>query len=292
VTTPTTPPTPPTRRERLRAALVRRETVALAWVTIGLALGLGLLWVVKRLLGIESDAVFVALLVVPLLVQLAFTGQLSELQLFGATAKFKELAANVSTVQESVSSVKEKVIESGQREATRSAYLGKLDQVLAKNGREFCLLYADADGLRSVTRDRYLAQDPDPPLLHGTVSPPKRRSEETIRRDVIDRLELALTDGFYDTDPRLTKCDFFRLEEPDVVMIARTVSSDQAARIAAKATELFRRDGFEATITILAVANEAGDPPPEELDRRATERHRAAKASNRERASSDPAAIA
>ncbi len=275
----------PVPRQRLRAVLVRRETVAVAWVTLGLALGLGLLWFVKRLLDIESDAVFVALLLVPVLVHLAYTGKLAELSLFGATAKFGELVDGVSKVEK-------KVVESGQREAARSAYLGKLDQVLVKNGREFCLLYADADGLRQVTRQRYLAQPPDPPMPPGAGTTAVRRSEEAIRHGIIDRLELALTDAFYDTDPRLTKCDFFRLEEPDVVMIARTVSSDQAAEIATSAVRLFRRDGFDATITILAVANEPGDPAPDELDRRATERHRAAKAATRARLGVDPAPVA
>jgi hypothetical protein len=274
-----------TSRQRLRTALVRRETLTLAGVTVGLAVGLGLLWFVKRFLEIDSDAVFVALLLVPLVVHLAYTGKLgklSELSLFGVTAKFTEL----------VEGVEKRVVETGQREATRSAYLGKLQQVLVKNGREFCLLYADADGLRQVTRRRYLEQPADPPMPSGPVAAAVRRSEEAIRHEIIDRLELALTDAFFATDPRLTKCDFFRLEEPDIVMIARTLNSDQADEIAAKAIELFRGDGFEATITVLAVANETGDPPPDELDRRAANRHTDAKKAARGRVTGKPPRVA
>jgi hypothetical protein len=240
-------------REWRRAKRVQLAAFVLTLSLVGL--GLGLLWLTKKEVGIEGDAVFVALLVVPLIVYLAFTNRLENFQIFGASASFRDL--------------KETVTAFGQLEPERGAYLGKLNQVLEKDELDFCLLYADVDGLRQMTSDFYdkerRGEAEHPTDVH---MPPERRTEEKIRKAIIAHLEFALTDAFYDVagDAEDAKCDVFRLEDPDVVLIVRALRPREAKRIAEKALEELKP---RCSATIALVRPRRADDAPLALAERA-----------------------
>jgi hypothetical protein len=254
-------PVSPTQAQRI---FEKGQMWALLLTTVVLAAGLALLWVTKTVVGIEGDAVFIALLLVPVVVFLATTGKLQSFTLGPASAVFREL-------KEVHGSVK----EVGQREAERSAYLGKLGQVLEKDKRKFALIYADVDGLRSVMREIYLAERS---RKGGKTQPPTRRREEQIRGEVLDRLEFALTDAFYDADLDNAKCDVFRLVEPDVAMIVRCEKPHLVHQIAERAEALFREaKGCTATTVVVPATHLGGELTPEFVDDLAGEQLKQAK---------------
>lgn len=253
----------------------KRQLLATGMTLVLLTIGLGVLWLTKEFLQIQSDAVYVALLLIPILVHLALTGKLSELSLFGNSIAFRE---HVNELERNVTG---QITEIGGYEPARNAYLGKLKQVLEKDDRKFCLIYADVDGLRGITRAKYRqerekAEKTEKTRQLGDVD--IRRTEKEIQRSIIKQLGLALADAFHDKDTENAKYDIFVLEQPDVVMITRLVSRELARQIAEKGRELFSKgNGYNATMAVLAVAEIPGEPTPRELDEKAEARLRKGK---------------
>lgn len=235
---------PPRSGAKRFADLVKRAQVhTLVITTVVLAAGLALLWLTKTVVGIESDTVYIALLLAPVIALLAVTGRIQSFQLFGASAVFKELNESITDV--------------GQREPERAAYLAKLGHVLEKDGKRFALIYADVDGLRKVTRAKYLEQD---------VALPRKREEE-IRSEIIRLLEFALTDAFYAAHGDDAKFDVFQLVEPDLAMIVRSPDPRLAHGIAVTAATLFEeRHGSSTTTAVLPVGPLRGEVTPQKLD--------------------------
>jgi hypothetical protein len=231
----------------------RAQMRTLALTTVVLSVGLALLWVTKTVVGIEGDAVFIALLLVPAVVFLAMNDKLESFSLFGASAVLVK-----------------KVTEVGQREAGRVAYLGKLGQILEDDG-QFALIYADVDGLRKRMRTIYEKEREN--------SPERRRHEREIRAEILDELEFALTDAFYDSGLGKAKMDVFRLAEPDIAMIVRCKNPDQAHQVAKLAEKLFwekTKDGTATTVVVAPTFVE-GKLTPERLDNAASSRLKQAK---------------
>jgi hypothetical protein len=250
-------------RQQVRSHLERTQARMFLVTTIVLAAGLGLLWLTKTVVGIEGDAVFIALLLVPVIVYLAMTDRLQSFSFGGASAVFRGL----EEVQGGVDRLHGTVQEVGEREAERAAYLGKLGQVLEEDedGRKFALIYADVDGLREVVRELYTAERDRTGDKSGT--PADRKQVGKIRDEVIDRLEFALTDAFYDAGLGKAKCDVFRLEEPDVAMIVRTEEPHRAHQIAERAEGLFREaKGCTATTAVVPATYLAGELTPKSVD--------------------------
>jgi hypothetical protein len=258
------------KRARAKAARARRQQMrtqlrTLVLTTFVLAAGLVLIWLTKTVLEIEGDAVFIALLLVPIVVFLAVTDRLKSFSLGGLSAEFRDL---VTAVDKNVTNV-------GQREAERATYLGKLRQVLGKDKRKPALIYADVDELRRVTREIYLDERNDK-SRGGSIE--GRRREEKIRGKIIDCLEFALTDAFYDASVDKAKFDVFRMFEPDIAMIVRYVEPQQARQIAELAEKNFAESAesnFQkrctATASVLSVKHISGKPSPEELDKMAAD---------------------
>jgi hypothetical protein len=162
-----------------------------------------------------------------------------------------------------IEGVRRDVADVGELEPARSTYLGKLRQVQAKDGIDFCLIYADVSGLRLHVRDLYLKQP------HESEGKADRKIEKEIRDSVIRSLALCLTDAFYDGVPEKkgAKHDIFFLEEPDVAMIARKISRAEALEIASSAKErFFARFRYRAR---MAVVGPSPDMSPRDLDRAA-----------------------
>jgi hypothetical protein len=241
----------------------RTQTQTLALTTIVLAVGLALLWVTKTVVGIEGDAVFIALLLVPFVVYLAMTGKLESVSLFGASAVL---------VQDVAKDLTGAVAEVGQREAGRVAYLGKLGQILEEDKGQFALIYADVDGLRQRMRTIYGKERKN--------SPEKRRHEREIRGEILDELEFALTDAFYDSGLDKAKMDIFRLAEPDIAMIVRCKNPDRAHQVAELGEKLFlerTKDGTATTAVVVAPTFVEVELTPERLDDAASNRLKQAK---------------
>jgi hypothetical protein len=173
----------------------------------------------------------------------------------------------LSAVFRHLDSLGKNVTEVGQREPERAAYLGKLGQVLTKDGREFALIYADVDGLRKLAREVY-----DKERKRSD-----RRREVEIRTEIINGLEFALTDAFFDEAPAGAKVDVFRLVDPDIAMIVRAVTSDQAHRVARSAEARFSKSGYMTTTVVHAAAHHPGDATPEALDSAAADKLQKAK---------------
>ena len=204
----------------LGAAWTALWTFALTVVL--LAAGLTVVWVAQKSFEIKGDSLYVALLLVPVVVYLLVTGKLGELKLPGGVT-LKAMKTELEAVRKDVADV-------GELEPERSTYLGKLRQVQAKDGTDFCLIYADVVGLRAHTREVYLRQQ------EADQDRSRRRTEKEIREEVIRSLGIALTDAFYQIIPvaesRRAKHDLFFLEDPDVAMIVRKVSRAKAQEIA------------------------------------------------------------
>ena len=228
-----------------------------------LSAGLALLWVTKTVVGIEGDAIFIALLLVPILVFLAMSEQLESLSIFGASAKFVQKVADDVTVA---------VAEVGQREEGRVAYRGKLDQVLEEEDRKFALIYADVDGLRRRMRTIYLKERETYLKARKEHSDLGRKREGQIRLEMLDHLEFALTDAFYDSDLGSAKMDVFRLAEPDIAVIVRCHEPHKAQQVADLARKLFvdETGGATATTAVIPATHLDGDLTPKRMDDAAT----------------------
>ncbi len=230
---------------------IRTQMRTLGLTTIVLGAGLALLWITKSVVGIEGDAVFIALLLVPVVVFLAMTDQLESFSVLGASAVL------VKKVEENVTDA---VTEVGQREEGRVAYLGKLRQVIEEEGRQFALIYADVDGLRQRLRTLYLKE--------RETSSATRRRESQIRCEILNQLELGLTDAFYDSGLGKAKIDVFRLAEPDIAMIVRCESPHRAHQVAELGEKLFLKETKDGTATtaVVPATHFDGELTPQRVD--------------------------
>jgi len=246
--------------------------IAIVVMLVFVAIGIATLMVAKHIAGIDGDAVFVVLLLIPVFVYLIITGKLDEVRITS-----RGVSARI--MRKSVSNIKDKVTEIGEYEEQRSTYLGKLNQILKnakmfKKETRFCLIYADVDILRQHSRKIFLEEKKE------GRPPDKRRSEDDIRKQIIKKLEFALADAFCEKGIRANKNKkyyIFHLEEPDIVMIARDSNVEEAKTVAERSQEIFKRDtslqespeGYTATIAIIS-SNE--DTRPRELDKIALKR--------------------
>jgi hypothetical protein len=242
-----------------------------------LLVGLGVLWLVRKSLQIEGDAAFLALLFGPLVIYLAFSGKLKDFSILGISVNFFE---------ETVENIKDEIAGVSEYETERNTYFGKLRQILEKE-TQFCLLYADVDNLRKFTRKIYDTErkqelrstsDHHPPQKTGshtvdTTSAPRRRLEKDVRKDVIQHLMFSLTDALYDEKKFDGKYDIFMLEEPDLVMIVRSINLAQAQSIANRGLKYFKKHyGTGATISITRREEFPEAPKPRDLDKEALRR--------------------
>lgn len=247
---------------------------AVGGTVVLLAVGIGTLWLTKKVLGIEGDAVFIALILVPALVYLVLAGKLKELTLPGGTSL---------AFQKTVEAIKENVDLISGDEPQKSTYLGKLRQVIEKDKKNFCLIYADVDDLRPISGRMYKEEMEKAYSMASEGNRRKsnlqsalsvvRTTEREINRSIVRQLVLALTDASYDANIENPKYDLFILEEPDVAMIARFVSRDQAKQICKNGQRMFSdRCGISATIAVLSPAEIDGELNARDLSDRAARR--------------------
>lgn len=150
-----------------------RELTAVGWTLLLLILGLAAVWTAKNGLGLdtEKDAVFVSLLLVPLLAYMLFSGRIQEIRAPGGIeAKFREAATqsaetSVETIQPTEMEV---VVKGGPSELVQalqsvdetkpvilklslghSYYVGMLEQYLDRLTQKFrnfkFVVFLDAD---------------------------------------------------------------------------------------------------------------------------------------------------
>lgn len=239
--------------------------IAILVILVFVALGIATLMLAKYIAGIEGDAVFVVLLLIPVFLYLTITDKLDELKITSG-------GVSVRTLKKSVSSINDKVTEIGQYEEQRSTYLGKLSQILKtakilKEQMTLCLIYADVDDLRQHSREIFLKE------RYRGLATGKRKSEGQIREEIIKELDFALADAFCEEGVRSQKnkkYDIFYLREPDIAMIARNSNVKETTAVAERSQTIFKdRTRYTATIAIVS-SNEA--EMPRELDKIALER--------------------
>ena len=156
--------------------------VAIFITLVFICVGIGVLALTKHVAKIEGEAVFVALLLIPIFIYLAIIGKLKEV-------KIGSQGLSASLMKASVDDIKNSITEISEYEQERSVYLGKLDQILRQGGR-FCLIYADVDDLRQYTRQIFLNEKEQ---LKSLVD---RKSENDIREEIIRELSFSLADAF------------------------------------------------------------------------------------------------
>lgn len=244
-----------------------------------LALGIGVLWLIKKALEIEGDAAFLALLFGPLVIYLAISGKLKDFSILGVSANF---------IEEKVENIKDEIVGASEYENERNTYFSKLRQVLEKENK-FCLIYADVDDLRKISRKIYDEErkgEAKSSIHHlttnrggskSTTAPTrmdvKRRLEKEIRGDIIEKLLFSLTDAFYDEKDYDGKYDVFLLEEPDLVMITRAIALEQAKSVATKGLKYFKKHyNYGATIGITFREEFPERPSPRDIDKVALRR--------------------
>lgn len=247
---------------------------AILTTLVFLIVGLAILAITKHVIKIDGDTIFVALLLLPLLIYLAISGNLKEVNIGLISARLMKKSTN---------EIKDNINEIGKYEEKRSAYLGKLDQILKKES-EFSLIYADVDDLRQYSRKRFLKNKSSASLKDK--SPAGRLKENEIRKQTIDKLDFALADAFCeceikDANGKDAKYDIFQLIEPDIVMIARDTDLEQAELIKVKAEKNFKNSfsdeekkfyGFRVTIFVIS-KNQMKGATPRSLDKEAHEGH-------------------
>lgn len=252
------------------------------WTVMLLAIGMLIVWLAQELLKIKGDAVYVTLLLVPVVVYLLVTGQLGELKLPGVT---------LTAMRDQIADVRKEVMDVGELEPERSTYLGKLRQVQSKDGVDFFLIYADVVGLRTYTRKLYLQQKSDAAKSTGSAEskhgkkrtgpdsgtgyPGERKTEKEIRETIIRNLAIALTDAFYrrisNRDFKGAKHDIFFLEDPDVAMIVRKISLKKAQEIAKEAGKVFS-DEYNCRAKTVVLGPWEANISPRDLDKAAASR--------------------
>ena len=242
--------------------------VAILIAIIFMAVGIGVLVLTRHVARIKGDAVLVSLLFIPIFIYLAIMGKLKGFTIGSLSASFVE-----DKFEDMKKHVKENVTEIGEYEEERSAYLGKLSQILIKEDR-FCLIYADVDDLRQRSRELFLENKND----KGAASIDDRDSESEIRGDIIKALNFALADAFCEKGIKGAKYDIFNLTEPDVAMIVRKVNLKQARPVAERAQQIFgdyarknKKGKCCATIAIVSKAEKKG-AQARELDEKALAR--------------------
>lgn len=249
----------------------REPYVAILIAIVFLAVAIGVLVLTRRVARIKGDAVLVVLLLIPIFVYFAIMGKLKGFTVGPLSASFIE-----DKVEDIKKAVEDKVNEVGEYEEERSTYLGKLSQISKKTSK-FCLIYADVDGLRQRSRAIFLGDQQE--------SVAERKPEHEIRKKIIDKLDFALADAFCaegikevnnkkkdaNSEENDAKYDIFDLIEPDVVMIARDATLEQAWHVAKHAQENFTDYSREGnvkgyTATIVIVSSDE-DKNPRELDK-------------------------
>ena len=248
---------------------------AILVVVVFVAVGIATLMLAKYIVGIKSNAVLVALLLIPVFMYLTVTNKLRNLSIGsqGISASFLD-----DRLEDVKTHIADNVTEIGEYEEERSTYLGKLSQI-SKKTRRFCLIYADVDDLRQ--RSRTIFRDEEKERFA------KRRTEHEIRKDIIRQHDFALAyafcaKGIKDAKDKEkdAKYDIFHLGEPDIAMIARDATFEQAKSVARRAQQIFKDytvdsdkhfDGCGATIAIVSRV-EMKHAKARELDEMALER--------------------
>ena len=238
--------------------------VALSWAAV--ALGVALLF--NDTIKFDAASLFLVVIIFPCLLYLVLSERLSKLSIFGASAEFLE---------RKLGEAQDEVVQSLLQEPRRAEYLGKLKQVIRELERgsvsRFCLIYADIDGLRKITRHSFCAQE----------TTRTRKSENDFRAEIVRVFMFALVDGLYRVDIPGVKYDVFELNEPDVILILRDAYAEQAQRICEAGLEIFRRTAsssahpYDATIVVVW---DKGQKPlsARDYDQKASELLRQAKA--------------
>ena len=223
-------------RRRPLSNNTRQLIVATTLTAAFLAIGVGLLWLTKEVLGIESDAVYLGLVLVPVVVFLGLTDKLQKFSIFGASAEFiKKLSDVESNVTET--------------EPAKSTYFGKLRQVMDDKKTPFALIYGDVDRLRDLVSKTYREQKEKSIIRRQTD---RRQTDRQIRDDIIQKLVFSMTDSFYDFSGDGAKHDVFLLEQPDVLMIVRSVQANVARDIANEGLKKFQSQGYQATLVVMS----------------------------------------
>ena len=249
--------------------------IAILIIVVFVAVGMATLMLAKYIAEIDGDAVLVALLLIPVFVYLAVTNKIGYLNIGsqGISAGFL-----VDKLEDVKTHVADNVTEISEYEEQRSTYLGKLSQI-SKKTRRFCLIYADVDDLRQHSRTIFLDEREKPF--------DKRKTEHEIRKDIIRELDFALAyafcaKGIKDAKDKEkdAKYDLFHLGEPDIAMIARDATFEQAKSVARRAQQIFKDytvdsdkhfEGCGATIAIVSRV-EMKHAKARELDEMALER--------------------
>jgi CBS domain-containing protein len=104
----------------------RQDAIAILASIFFLALGFLAVWISKNVLNQESNALFVALLLLPIIVYVIFSGRLKELRAGGLEAKFADVAGQSvevasETIEPSISDM-EIVAKAGARELQKQIY--------------------------------------------------------------------------------------------------------------------------------------------------------------------------
>ncbi|HCO95612.1 MAG TPA: hypothetical protein DIU00_16975 [Phycisphaerales bacterium] len=261
----------PKNEARNKAENINKQTyVAILVAVVFLVVGIGILVLTTHVAQIKGEAILVALLLIPVFIYLAIMGKLKGFTIGPLSASFIE-----SKVEDIKNHAEENVAEIVEYENQRSAYLGKLSQILKKKSR-FFLIYADVDDLRQYSRKLFLEDK----------SSEERSKENEIRKEIIDILDYALADAFCDckikdANGKDAKYDIFQLIEPDIVMIARDTDSNQAKLIKQKAEKNFKNylkekkfDELDVTISSISkTRDEMKGATPRSLDKEAHEGH-------------------
>jgi hypothetical protein len=132
------------------------------------------------------------------------------------------------------------VIASGEIGPSEQAFFDKFSQLVrASSSTNLALLYADIDGLRSVTRQLFLAEKS---ARDASKSRAGRRPEEAIRADFVNALNVSVTDAVYQLHRDGLKHDIFALPDPDIVVVGRKLSYEAALQVARRTQDAFREE--------------------------------------------------
>ena len=161
-----------------------------------------------------------------------------------AATKIRRAIAQAGTRQgdlrQRLDDVHKSVIAAGEIGPNEQAYFDKLSQLFDLGKRNgLTLLYADIDGLRSVTRRIFQHEKEQRDVAGRRLG---RRPESEIRAEFLLALNISLTDAVYAVQPRGLKHDIFELPDPDAVMIGRDLAYDDGLEVARLAQAAFREE--------------------------------------------------
>ncbi len=161
-----------------------------------------------------------------------------------AATKIRRAIADAGTRQsdlhERLDDVHKSVIAAGEIGPGEQVYFDKLSQLLELAPRDqLTLIYADIDGLRSVTRRIFQHEKEQRDVAGRRLG---RRPESEIRAEFLLALNISLTDAVYAFRPRGLKHDIFELPDPDAVMIGRDLAYDDGLEVARLAQAAFREE--------------------------------------------------